>query len=376
MCALVPYPPNTTPSQRFRIEQWFPGLQAQGISVDLVPFVNNELMPLLHQPGRRAAKVIAGMQAFASRVLEVATTPRYDAVLIHRAICIAGPAVLERILTLFRRPVIFDFDDAIFLLHTTEANRRFGWLKFPRKTAAICRLSTHVVVGNSYLGDYARQYNSRITVIPTSVDTERYRPTKKNKTHNRVVIGWTGSSTSQTYLEMFAPVLGALVARHNIELRVHSDRSPLLPGIPFVWRPWSAETEIEELADFDIGIMPMPDDEWARGKCAMKALLYMSMGTPAVCSAVGTNCEVIQHGENGFLVTTSEEWLTNLEALIADPALREKVGMAGRRTVEDRYSMNQCAAAFARVVRETVEEWHLNQELRRWFPQKSKNSTR
>jgi glycosyltransferase involved in cell wall biosynthesis len=351
---LMPYSPDTTPSQRYRVEQWLPYLQSQGISVDLRPFADDDLMQLLHKPGRRAAKAARSAVRFCSRLRDVLATPRYDAVLIHRTACIAGPALLERLIPVFRRPVIYDFDDAIFMLHTTEANKRFGWLKFPGKTATLCRMSAHVIVGNMYLAEYARRYNSRVTVIPSSVDTDRYRPVERTRAGDRVVIGWMGSSTSQTHLELFAPALGEVIRRPGVELRVVSDRKPLLPGVPFVWRPWSAETEIEELAQFDIGIMPMPDDGWARGKCAMKALLYMSMAIPTVCSAVGTNREVISHGANGFLVTTPEEWVSHLEALIDDSSLRERLGVAGRHTIEDHYSMLRSAERFAQVVRETL----------------------
>ena len=124
--------------------------------------------------------------------------------------------------------------------------------------------------------------------------------------------------------------------------------------MPFVWRPWSPETEVEEIARFDVGIMPMPDNDWARGKCAMKALLYMAAGVPAVCSAIGMNREVIEDGANGFLASTDEEWLARVGALVEDPALRERIGAAGRRTVELGYSAEVAARRFAEVVRSVV----------------------
>jgi len=356
VCALVPYPPGTTPSQRYRIEQWMPYLEAQGISVELYPFADEHLMDLLHKPGHRAAKALASVHRFVHRFVEATVTRRYDAVFIHRAACIAGPALLERLVALLGRPLIYDFDDAIFKLHTTQANRRFGWLKFPGKTATICRISSHVVVGNAWLADYARQFNQNVTIIPTSIDTADYRPQKKNGSKGRVVVGWTGSSTSQTHLEMVAPLLRDLTVRRNVELRVISDREPVLDGIDYVWRRWSAKSEVEDLSHFDIGIMPMPDDEWSRGKCAAKALQYMGMGIPAVCSAVGANCEVIQHGENGLLAASEQEWISNLESLIDDAALRERLGSEGRRTVEERYSMTSCAELFAKVVRAAVSD--------------------
>lgn len=365
LLALVPYPPDTTPSQRFRIEQWQPHLERQGISVDLVPFANSALMKLLHQPGHLGAKAAEFGAACVRRMAHVAAVRRYDVVLIHRAACLAGPALFERVIKLFRKPVIFDFDDAIYLLHTTDANRRFGWLKFPGKTATLCRINSHVVVGNGYLADYARRYNPRVTVIPSSVDTDRYRDHATNGGKG-FVVGWMGSSTSQTHLEMFAPVLRQMAERRKLEFRIVSDRKPVLPGVEHVWRAWSPKTETEELSQFDIGIMPIPDDEWARGKCAMKALLYMSMGIPTICSAVGANCEVIRHGENGFLAATPEEWLSNLEQLVDDPALRKRLGEAARRTVEESYSMTRCASLFAGVVRGVVESYGLiPDELRR-----------
>ena len=356
ICALAPYPLDIAPSQRFRIEQWLPDLRSQGISVDLFPFADQSLMHLLHKPGRRPAKVLTNLTRFALRFGDVVRARRYDAVLIHRAACIAGPAVVERLTALTGRPIIYDFDDAIFRLHTTDANRGFGWLKFPGKTATICRLAKHVVVGNEWLADYARQHNRAVTVIPTSIDTRRYRPARATRLKDRLVLGWMGSSTSQTHLELFAPLLREFLHRRNVELRVISDRKPVLPGIDYVWRPWSAESEIEELSYFDVGIMPMPDDEWAKGKCALKALQYMAMGVPTLCSAVGTNRDVIRHGENGLLADSDEDWIANLESLIDDAALRQRLGERGRHTVEERYSMSRSAALFADVVRQTVGE--------------------
>jgi len=350
VCALVPYPLDTTPSQRFRIEQWASHLKTYGVVVEIFPFADQELMALLRERGRRATKALAVLARFPSRLRDVATVRRYDVVLIHRAVCLAGPAVLERLLTAFRKPVIFDFDDAVFLLHTTEANRRFGWLKFPGKTASICGLSTHVVAGNAYLADYARRYNAQVSIIPTSIDTARYKPPQMSGQGARVIVGWTGSSTSQTHLEMFAPILRKVIAQFNVELRVISDREPALDGIPYEWRRWSPDTEVEEIGCFDIGIMPMPDDQWSRGKCALKALQYMAMGVPALCSDIGANREVISQGENGFLAATPEQWLGSLGSLIESRDLRRKIGAAGRRTIEQWYSAQRCAGLFAGVV--------------------------
>lgn len=363
--ALVPYPLNLAPGQRYRIEQWVPHLETQGIAVELLPFADEALMRLLHQPGHHWAKVAGLVRCFGRRVRLLFRLREYDALYLFRAVSIVGPALLEYVLPWLRRPVIFDFDDAIYLLHTTAANRHFGWLKFPGKTASLCRLSSHVVVGNSYLADYARQFNSTVSVIPTSIDTDQYQPRgDKGEANGRIVVGWTGSSTSQTHLEWFAPVLRELRTRRDVEIRVISNREPVLPGIPYVWREWTPETEVEELSQFDLGIMPMPDDEWARGKCALKALQYMAMGTPTICAAVGANCEVIQHGENGMLAYTDEEWLTAMTALIDSATLRERLGRAGRQTIEERYSMRHCANLFAQVVGEVIGQGQVSSPVK------------
>ena len=376
VCALVPYPLDTVPGQRFRIEQWLSSLQEQGIEVDFLPFADTRLMQLLYQSDKSMAKAAVMAKALLRRIVDVITASRYDAILIHRTVCLVGPAWFERILRLSGKPIIFDFDDAIFYLHTAEANRKFGWLKFPGKTAAICRLSLHVVVGNAWLADYARQFNAQVTIVPSSVEIDRFQPVTRYENKARVIVGWTGSSTSQTYLEAFVPMLRELVTRYDVELRIHSDREPHLPGVPYVWRPWAAETEAEEIRQFDIGLMPMPDVEWAKGKCAMKALLYMALGVPAVCTAIGANCEVIQHDENGLLVKTDEEWLTNIGRLVHDATLRQRLGMAGRQTVEAKYSKQYAAQRFADVIHTTVNEWKVKQESDRWNPVSYKNRTR
>jgi glycosyltransferase involved in cell wall biosynthesis len=354
VCGLVPYPLGTTPSQRFRLEQWAPHLVEHGIQLDLFPFADRRLLSLLRQPGRVLSKAVAFSGALVRRLAHLVSAARYDAVVIHRAVCLAGPALLERLLSLTHQPILFDFDDAIFRLHTSSANRRFGWLKCPGKTATLCRLSHHVLAGNSFLADYARQFNPNVSVIPTSIDTDRYRVSERTGGPSRVVVGWTGSSTSQTHLELFTPVLREFLRGRNVELRVVSDREPVLPDVPFVWRRWDARTEVQEIARFDVGIMPMPDEPWSRGKCALKALQYMALGIPAVCSAVGTNCEVVRHGENGFLAQTPGEWSTHLASLVENVELRRRLGTAARRTVERDYSAVQCARQFAEVLKQTL----------------------
>jgi glycosyltransferase involved in cell wall biosynthesis len=353
--ALVPYPLGTTPSQRYRLEQWAPLLaRDHGIQVEWAPFADASLARLLSRRGRLASKAWRMARATVSRWRALRRPLPHDVVVVHRAAFWAGPAWLESALSGTGRPYVFDFDDAIWLRHTSGANALFDRLKFPGKTAALCRGAALVVTGSEYLAGYARGHASRVRVVPSSIDTDAYglRPRPPNE---RVVIGWTGSGTSLTHLEAFADVLRDLLAARPVELRVVSSRPPEISGLPVAFREWTPATEVEEVRAFDIGIKPQPDEPWSRGKCAMKELQYMALGIPSVCSPVGGSLESVRHGENGFLAATPAEWRSHLLRLIDEPGLRERLGRAGRATVEERYSARASAAAFAAALREARE---------------------
>ncbi len=358
ICALVLDPYDTSPGQRFRIEQWEPFLKEKNISIDYFSFTDEKLRGVIYQEGNIGAKITAMASAITRRIKDVFAASKYDAVFLYRAASMAGPAVLERILKFRKVPIIYDFDDSIYLVNTSNANKKFGWLKFAGKTADICRLSSSVTVGNSHLADFAKQHNDNVFVVPTSINTDHYAPgEKKPRADGKVVIGWTGSSTSQYHLEAFEPILAKLFAkRDDFVLKVISNREPVGMKIPYEWAAWSPETEVEEIAAIDIGIMPTPTDEWAKGKCALKALQYMSLAIPAICTDIGANRDVIDHGKNGFLADADDKWLEYFEKLIDDSDMRQRLGGEARKTVENHYSMKRCAELFENVVRETIKK--------------------
>lgn len=336
--ALVPGVPNTIPAQRFRIEQWAPRLRALGVELEFESFMSPELNTILYEPGNYSRKAALVGEAMLRRAACMRHLEEFDLVYVQRETALIGPALFERWMNFKRVPYVFDFDDAIFLPNVSDANQSFGFLKFPGKTATACRLATHVIAGNDYLAEYARRFNSRVTVVPTTIDTEKYRPPRPRREIATPRLVWTGSPTTVPYLESLAGALLRLRERHDFILRIIGARQVSLPGIEVEMLPWQAETEAFDLHGAWAGLMPAPDDVWARGKCACKALQYMAVEVPAVCSPAGMNAQLIKDGENGLLASSADEWVEKLSLLIASAELRRRLGRAGRETVEAWYS--------------------------------------
>ena len=233
--------------------------------------------------------------------------------------------------------MIFDFDDAVFVAYVSPSNGYLSYLKFPAKTKTICRLATHVIAGNPYLADYARQTNDNVSIVPTTIDTDKYEvlPRKENELP---VIGWSGSFSTVQHLDSLAGALRRLARKENFRLLVIGTPVYKIDGVDVEALPWRSATEVSDLRQIDIGIMPLPDEAWSRGKCGLKALQYMALGIPTVCSPVGVNSEIIQDSVNGFLAGTEDEWVAKLTQLLNDSKLRARLGAAGRETVETKYS--------------------------------------
>jgi glycosyltransferase involved in cell wall biosynthesis len=291
---------------------------------------------LLHSTRAFGWKLATVGRSFA-RALEVARRAGpYDAVWLYRTLLLGGPALIEALLARTGPPIVYDFDDAIWLTKTVDANRAFSFLKFSGKTAKICRQASAVVVGTEALAAYTRAFNADVTVVPSTVDVDLYTPAPPRQA-GPLVLGYSGSPTTIEYLETIGPLLRRFAQTADIELRVMGAEFAL-PGVKVVTTPWSAARELEELRSYDIGLMPLDDDPWTRGKGGMKALLYMSVGVPVVASPVGAATDIIEDGRNGLLCRTEDEWLSALERLVGDSALRRRLGQAGRATVEARYS--------------------------------------
>lgn len=337
LLAIVPSMYDTSPGQRFRIEQWEPLLRQRGVEITYAPFENELLHGLLYKAGNMGGKLAQVSRGFARRLSLINSVKQFDAVYIFREAALLGPAVFERMIKRRRVPIVFDFDDAVFVSYRSPSNGYLSYLKFAAKTKTICRLASHVMVGNSYLADYARQFNPHVTIVPTTIDTEKYSVRHSNPS-DIPVIGWTGSFSTVQHLDTLRGALQKLAEREKFRLRVIGTPEYRLEGVPVEAIPWRSESELDDLRPIDLGVMPLPNDAWSKGKCGLKALQFMALGIPTICSPVGVNTEIIQDGENGFIADTEQEWVDKMGRLLRSVELRNQLGLAGRATVDQKYS--------------------------------------
>lgn len=335
---------------RFRIAQYIPYLRDHGYDVTLSSFYSRDFFNVIYRGGHWVEKASHFVSASFSRLSEAFGVTDYDLVFLYREAIPAGPPFVEKLLADSGVPIVYDFDDAIFLPSVSDANRAVGFLKSPSRVETIVRRSTHVVVGNEFLAQFARRYNDAVTVIPTAVDTDRFKPRAVPSESKELVVGWIGSPTTFVYLEQLLPVLQEVAKTHPFRLKVSGSGRPVnFPGVAVDVVPWSMADEVSLFNTCDIGVYPLPDDEWSKGKCGFKAIQCMACGVPVVAAAVGVNTAIIENGVNSFLASNAAEWVDMLRRLIADPALRARMALAGRRTIEERYSLRVTAPQLAHV---------------------------
>lgn len=347
----MPYLYDSAPSQRFRIEQWARVLDPQGVTFKFVSFESLGLRQVLYAPGQHVKKAQELLRCIRKRIAALLRlSSDADVIFLHRELLPVGPPLLEWMLARRGVPIVYDFDDSIFLSDASDANRRFAWLKWPSKIGQICELCTAVIAGNTYLHDYARGYTDRVSIMPTTIDTQAYLPKQTVDIHGIPTIGWSGSRTTVKHLKTLEATLRTLSKSLQFRLRVIGAKEYNIPGLDVSSQPWSSKSEVDDIRSFDIGIMPLPDDAWSRGKCGLKALQYMALGVPTIASPVGVNTEIIRDGHNGFLASTPEEWADKLTRLMSDESLRLRFSKEGRRTVEERYSAEVQAPRLLKIL--------------------------
>ncbi|MCX7696279.1 MAG: glycosyltransferase family 4 protein [Bacteroidales bacterium] len=346
---------NRAPNQRFRFEQYLSYLQSNGFEWTISNLLNENDDRIFYSKGRFLSKLWILIKAFCKRWRDIRRIKNreYDLIFISREAFFIGPPFFERLIARFGVPYVYDFDDAVWLENVSDSNRIFKRLKYFSKVGEIIQKAKLVLAGNEYLANYARQFNSQTRVVPTTIDTSYHIPKVETKEKKTITIGWTGSSTTLPYLQELDSVLCDLwlLYGNRIEIVVIGATDFKLDGCQVRALPWRKETEIIDLHQLDIGIMPLPDNEWTRGKCGLKLLQYMALGLPVVASPVGVNTDIVDHGKNGFFASTPEEWKKYLSILIEDPILRRRFGQEGRKKIEQFYSVEAWKDTYLEVFR-------------------------
>jgi len=319
------------PASRFRVRQFIRPLKHLGIEVQE-----------FHPPWSKYRMASVSAIGMLGRLEGLRAARSSDITWLEREL-IPGRLSLERFAG---RRKLFDVDDAIWLLNRTG---------FSEKIAGLC---DGVIAGNHFIADHYRQHHQRVWVVPTSIDTEVWQPAAGRAEGTRWMIGWIGSASNLPFLYEVEEALARFLNEHRqAHLRVVSDREPSFKRISqssWSFARWSPEGEVRLVQEMDVGLMPLPDTDWTRGKCAFKMISYMAVGLPVVVSPVGVNSEILGLGQVGLAAATSDEWYDALAALFADRSLARAMGAEGRKVVSEHYSVNRNVSRLAEIFREVA----------------------
>jgi len=335
-------------SSRYRLYQYFPILEREGCEITALPLLGDVYLERFYSGKRIPVQEV--IRGYVRRVWSLLTCRRFDLIWLQQEALPWIPDVLEAILVQAKAPLVADYDDAHF--HKYEYHRFFLCRKLlGNKIDRVMSRASLVIAGNKYLADRAFASGaSRVEIIPTVVDLARYQVTSPPR-NNVFTIGWIGSPTTAHYLTSVDHALREVCSDGSARVVVVGSSTLRVDGVPVEIRPWSEQTEVQDLGGFDVGIMPLPDTPWERGKCGFKLIQYMAAARPAVASPVGVNSEIICHGTEGFLAATTRDWIQAFQRLKQDRNLREQMGRSGRAKVEQKYDLRVTAPKILELFR-------------------------
>jgi glycosyltransferase involved in cell wall biosynthesis len=336
---VCPYPFDEAPSQRFRFEQYLNILEEESFQYKLSPFLNKKAWHILYTSGNSVQKLFWLIISFIKRIILLFQLQSFEFIFIHREATPIGPPFFEWVVRyIWRKKIIYDFDDAIWLDDPNEKGSLKAFVKWKSKVKHICKWSYKVSCGNEYLAQFASQFNQKVVINPTTIDTNYHHEIPITK-RRKITIGWTGTHSTLPYLKKIIPILNKLIQNFDFELLVISNQKPSFDVTYLTYLPWNKTSEIEDLNKMDIGIMPLTDDIWSQGKCGFKILQYMAIKRPVIASPVGVNEKILNGSKGGLLAKSDEEWQLLLSKLLNDSDLRAKLGKKGRQYIEKQYSV-------------------------------------
>ena len=335
-------------SNRYRLGQYAEGLTGFGVDLKVRHLLSDDYLKSLFLSQNMPIKII--IKDCLARFRDLLHQNDYDVVILHCELIPFMPGLLER--ALIRKPYIYDFDDAFYLKYRTG---KMSWAKplLGNKFDGIMASAAAVTAGNHCLADYATRFNCNTHYLPTVVDTNRYIPLKGNGDSEVFTVGWIGSPSTAPYLQELIEPLSDIGKEGAVRLIVIGGKAPKIPNVSVVEHEWDEYTELELINVFDVGVMPLPDNDWARGKCAFKLIQYMACAVPVIASPVGANVDVVNK-DSGLLASSAKEWVDALRLLRDKPAMRVNMGEAGRNRVVNHYSLQQNLPKLAGVVHQVL----------------------
>jgi len=339
-------------STRQRLLQYIPAFGAAGIQVGFRPLLSDAYVRSLVSGERPSRRDI--VLAYAQRWRQLHAPHDADLIWVYAELFPWLPANGERLAFRPGLPVVYDMDDAFFVPYD-ENPRATMRRTLGGKLRPLIRGASACTCGNAHLAEYARPLCPRTLIVPTVVDTDRYVPVER-RSDPVPTIGWIGSPSTWPQLAPLLPLLSELSGEGRARIKVigagAKAAATSVPGMNVV--PWSEATEIGDVQAMDIGIMPLTDDLFVRGKSGYKLIQYMACGLPVIASPIGVNREIVHHGVNGFLAGSPDEWRSALDQLLGDSDLRRRMGAAGRRRAVERYSLASQAPRLIELFRLVV----------------------
>ncbi|KLU62673.1 D-inositol-3-phosphate glycosyltransferase [Peptococcaceae bacterium CEB3] len=338
-------------SSRYRSLQYIPSLIEHGFEFDVAPLLDDDYLQRTYLGKRITYSSVLG--SYLRRFGRLLASKQYDFIWLEKEFFPWLPFSVASLALRGKVPYVVDYDDALFHQYDRNPSLLIRAL-YGKNIDKVMKHSALVIAGNAYLAQHARGAGAkRIEVIPTVIDIKRYPPYERKKNHI-LKIGWIGSPSTTKYLHLIDSALTAVCRDYGATVALIGAREIDSINFPVEYIPWSYETEVQSLQGLDIGVMPLPDLDWERGKCGLKIIQYMGCSLPVVASPVGVNSEIVEHGVNGYLATNKEEWYRYLSRLLADSELRSRMGRAGRAKVDQSYSLHVMAPKITELVKQVV----------------------
>ena len=352
---ICPYPINTVPGQRLKYEQYFNFFEENNFSCEVRSFFNIDEYKILYSKGKLFQKIGAVLKGYLRRLYTLFELRNYDLTYIFLNVTPLGGSLFEKVFRFFSKKIIYDIDDLVYLNKYYKENKLAKYFRYPSKYFYLMKSSDHVITCTSYLDNFVKKYNKKTTNISSTVHTKIYTPKKFNRS-NKIVVGWTGSFSTLPYLNLINNVILETQEMFGCDLHIISSKKEKFNYKKYKSIVWNSKNEVKDLKLIDIGLYPLPNEEWVKGKSGLKAIQFMSLGIPVIATNTEINRKVILNNKTGFLVNTEEEWLEALKKLIINKKKRERMSKNSIYHVKKNFSVDANKYKYLKIIKSLTKE--------------------